>query len=352
MILNFINKIKKVLTLSEETKKDLMIALYSLPGIIIIYAVGLYFDSIIYTSIAAGGAVTAGYGANKKILKYPLAPMFIAVIGMSICAWIGSLTGHFFPLYILGSMMFASLCALVALIDQNAWWIVIQWAIAFFVAGYYAGDMHAATQRAFFILIGGLFQCLCIIFLLRKLSFHRNIMKPKNILRILKNIHQNIDKKIRFSAAAVYAFLTVFLCFVFIYLFKVEYYYWATMTAVLILKPDFVNTFQRVKNRLIGTFAGIMIATGLVLIDSSKYVMAAEIIISLYLCYAMANQSYAILTTFITISAVLMFAINGTPEKLVAVNRILATAIGGISALLVMTLSLFYMKISGIINKS
>lgn len=341
---NIINKF----SLKEETKKDLLIALYSLPGILIIYIVGFMCNNIIYASIAASGAVTAGYGANKKILRYPFAPMIIAVIGMSLCAGLGSISGNYYIIYVIGSMFFACLCSLVGLIDQNAWWILLQWAIAYFVAGYYAGNLYSAVHRCCLIMVGGLFQCACIIFLLRKFSFHRNIIQPKNMAKILKNIYEDIDKKIRFHAAAVYAALTIFICFIFIYFFKIQYYYWATMTALVILKPDFMDTFKRAKNRLLGTFIGIVIATGLVLLNSSKYVMTAEIIVSLYLCYVFSNQTYAILTTFITISAVLMFSFTGKPELEIAFDRIIATAIGGFSAIIIMAIRSFYFKLSKI----
>lgn len=328
----------------KDYKKDLIIALYSLPGILIIYSFGFIFNNIIVASIAAGGAVTAGYGANKKILKYPFAPMIIAVLGMSICAALGSLIGHFYFWYIVCSVLLACLATCVGTIDQNAWWIVLQWSIAFFVGGYYVGDIYAALHRGVLILAGGLFQSICIIFLIEKSSFERNISNPEELLIIFKNIYEDIDKKIRFHMTIIYTALTILVCFFFITVFDIKYYYWAVMTALVILKPDFIDTLKKASIRLMGTLVGIVIATFLIWWFPSRYIMALEILISLYVCYVFANHRYAILSTFLTITTVLMFAINGSSGNEIAVDRLFATSIGGVSAILIMSLSLLHIR--------
>src|SRR5437868_11707188 len=39
--------------------------------------------------------------------------------------------------------------------------------------------------------------------------------------------------------------------------------YWIPMTVAIVLKPDFSSTFSRGVLRLMGTFAGLLLATGL-----------------------------------------------------------------------------------------
>lgn len=323
---------------SAQTRKDFILAFYCLPGIVLIYVFGLLFFDVIHTSIAAGGAVAAGYGANKKLVHFPFAPMLIAVIGMGLMTYLGSWLGHYFVAVVCIGMALASLCALVALVDSNAWWIILQWAISFFLASYYAHDSYVALTRTALVLLGGLFQTGTVMFLLRKTALRRNIIHPRNIRIIIHSIHKNIDKKIRFDAAAVYAAMAMFICFVFISVFRIDYHYWASMTVLLILKPDFKNTLSRAQNRLLGTFFGILLATGITLTTTSPIILGAAILISLYFCYALCNQPYAILTTFITVSTVLMFSIEGSSEWKIAMDRIIATSVGGISALMVMTL--------------
>jgi ABC-type multidrug transport system fused ATPase/permease subunit len=328
----------------KDNKKDLILALYSLPGVLIIYIIGFIFNNAIFASIVAGGAVTAGYGANKKILKYPFAPMIIAVLGMSMCTALGSLLGQFYFWYMLVCILLACLATCVGTVDQNAWWIVLQWSIAFFVGGYYSGDLYAALHRGILILAGGLFQSVCIIFLIKKSSFERSIGNPGKMLIIFKNIYEDIDKKIHFHITIIYTALTILVCFFFITIFDIKYYYWAVMTALVILKPDFIDTLKKASLRLLGTFLGIIIADLLILWFPSKYIMVFEILASLYVCYVFANHRYAILSTFLTITTVLMFAINGSSGNEIAIDRFIATSVGGISAILIMSLSLLPIK--------
>lgn len=330
---------------SEQTRKDFIVAFYCLPGIILIYAIGTLFFDQVYTSIATGGAIAAGYGANKKLVHFPFAPMLIAVIGMGLMTYLGSWLGHYFIAVVCISMMLASLCALVALVDLNAWWIILQWSISFFLAGYYADDNYVALSRTVLVLFGGLLQTVCVMFLLRKTAVRRNIINLRNIRIIIHSIHKNIDKKIRFDAAGIYAALAMCICFVFISMFNIAYHYWASMTVLLILKPDLKNTLSRAQNRVLGTFLGIFLATTLTLLTLSPMIIGLIILVSLYLCYALCNQPYAILTTFITISTVLMFSINGTAEWTIAIDRIIATSVGGVSALISMTIRAFFLKI-------
>ena len=332
------------ISIKEKDKKDLTMALYCLPGILIIYSIGFIFKDLIYASIAVGGAVTAGYGANKKILKYPFAPMIISVIGMRVCAFLGSLIGHSYIGYMICCILLACLATCVGNINQTAWWIVLQWSIAFFVGGFYVGNVWSALQRGILILLGGLFQSVCIIFLIEKFSFQRNIIDPDNLLSIIKNIYENIDKKIRFHTTIIYAALAMIVCFLLIHIFNIKYYYWVIMTALVILKPDFIDTLKKASIRLLGTFIGFLIAYGLIRWNSSKYSMVIEIIISLYLCYVFANRKYAIFTIFLTISTVLMFSINGSSGEEIAMERLISTSIGGISAILIMSLSFLHLK--------
>ncbi|WP_392566115.1 FUSC family protein [Utexia brackfieldae] len=331
--------------LKESTKTDLIMALYCLPGIILIYIIGLNYLGLLPTSIAASGAVTVGYGANKKLVDLPFAPMFIAIIGMSITTFLGSVLGHYYLALVIVGMLMGALCSLVGLVDASAWWIIVQWAIGFFVAGYYADSFSVATQRASLILLGGLFQAVCIMLLLQKTNFERNTIKLHDIRCMMLRIHHDFDKKIRFNAASIYGALAILLCFGLTHIFYIPYNYWAAITVLVILKPDFKNTLLRTSQRLLGTFLGIVLATALSIATSSNVIIVIEIILSLYLCYALFNHAYAVLTTFMTLSVVLMFSISGVPETQLALDRILATLIGGISALVTMTLRSLYLRL-------
>lgn len=334
-----------------QTRKDFILAFYCLPGIALIYILGLLLWDVEHASIAAGGAVAAGYGANKKLVHFPFAPMFIAVIGMSVMTYLGSWLGQYFIVVVCVGMLLGALCALIALVDINAWWILLQWAISFFLAAYYAHDTYTAIIRTLLILLGGLTQTGIMMFLLRKTALRRNIIHPRNIRIIIHSIHKNIDKKVRFDAAGIYGALAMLICFAFISLSQIHYHYWASMTVILILKPDFKNTLSRAQNRLTGTFVGILLATGITLFNLSFSTLGLVTLGALYFCYALCNQQYAILTVFITVATVLMFSMEGTSSWYIAVDRIIATSVGGISALIVMIFRAMVLMVIQQMNK-
>lgn len=323
----------------ETMRKDFQFALYCLPGLAIVYAIGFWFGDMLYASVAAGGALTVGWGANKKLMDYPLAPMIIAGIGMSVSAFVGSLAGNFYPVYLALCLLWGSVCALVGVLDQNAWWVTLQWSIALFVAGYYPGDVLDASARAALVFGGGAVQFLCILFFLRKLKFHRNLLDVEQVLKVMLHIHNDIDKKLRFHKVGWQAVGAIILSLALVYLFQIPAGYWATMTAMLVIKPNWQNTFARARDRVLGTLLGIIIADVLALISVEPHLMVLEILFFAFWAYAFASRPYTILTTFITISAVLMFALSGQPEPQVALERIIATTIGGLSALGAMGLS-------------
>lgn len=132
----------------------------------------------------------------------------------------------------------------------------------FFLAAYYVDDQYIAIIHTLLLLISGLWKTGIMMFLLCKTALRRNLIHPRNICIIVHSIRKNLDKKIRFDTAGIYSALAMLICFAIIALTNIHYHYWATMTVILILKPDFKNTLMRAQNRLIGTFFGILLATG------------------------------------------------------------------------------------------
>jgi uncharacterized membrane protein YccC len=63
-------------------------------------------------------------------------------------------------------------------------------------------------------------------------------------------------------------------------------------------------------------------------------VLVGLIAATAWTCYAFLRVNYAILSLAITMYVVLLFAIAGLPEPLVALHRAVATLLGGVIALL------------------
>jgi len=111
--------------------------------------------------------------------------------------------------------------------------------------------------------------------------------------------------------------------------------YWLPMTIAIVLKPDFATTFSRGVLRLAGTFAGLVLATGVFHVlppGNVAQVVLIAVFMFLMRCFGPAN--YGILTTTITALVVLLIAMAGISPKEVIAARGLNTAAGGVVALI------------------
>jgi uncharacterized membrane protein YccC len=111
--------------------------------------------------------------------------------------------------------------------------------------------------------------------------------------------------------------------------------YWLPMTIAVVLKPDFTSTFSRGALRLLGTFAGLLLATGLYhalppsALDQSLLVG----VFTFFLRY-LGPANYGVFTVAISGLIVFLIAITGQPPADVVVSRGVNTAAGGLLALL------------------
>ena len=111
--------------------------------------------------------------------------------------------------------------------------------------------------------------------------------------------------------------------------------YWIPMTIAIVLKPDFSTTFSRGALRAAGTYAGLIVATGL--FHAMHPTAALQIVFLaaftfLARCFGPAN--YGILTAAVSGLVVLLIALTGVAPQQVIVARGLNTTIGGLLALI------------------
>jgi uncharacterized membrane protein YccC len=122
--------------------------------------------------------------------------------------------------------------------------------------------------------------------------------------------------------------------------------YWVPMTVLLILRPAARETAARALARLLGTLCGVGLLTLLMaLLRPSIPVLVGLIAATAWACYAFLRVNYAILSMAITMYVVLLFAIAGLPELLVALHRAVATLLGGLIALSAHLLGIWIMRL-------
>lgn len=118
-------------------------------------------------------------------------------------------------------------------------------------------------------------------------------------------------------------------------LLPLEKGYWVTLTAALVLRPDFTTTFSRGVARIVGTTIGVVIATAIVLaVPETPHVYLALAIAFAAAGYVLFPVNYALYSFTVTGYIVFLLALLGMPENSAVLNRFFATLAGGLLAML------------------
>src|SRR5882672_12076976 len=113
-------------------------------------------------------------------------------------------------------------------------------------------------------------------------------------------------------------------------MFESQRSYWIPMTTVLVLKPDFTTTFSRGILRIVGTMAGLLLATALFhFLPIHTATEIALIGLFTFLARWIGPANYGIFGVVISALIVLLISITGVAPKEVIAARGINTVIGG-----------------------
>jgi len=111
--------------------------------------------------------------------------------------------------------------------------------------------------------------------------------------------------------------------------------YWMPMTAVLVLKPEFHDTFSRGVARVAGTIGGAALAHAIVRTASPGHAaLTLLVLVFVWGCYALFRINYAIFTVCLTAYVVFVLMLSGVGEMVAATLRAEYTIGGGALAVL------------------
>ncbi len=108
---------------------------------------------------------------------------------------------------------------------------------------------------------------------------------------------------------------------------------WIALTVILVLRPDFTSTFTRGVGRVAGTVGGAILASLVAAFHPSDPAYAVLAILCAGFAFALFNVSYALFSVAMTGYIVYLLAFGGAPEHASALDRVVATVIGGLLAL-------------------
>lgn len=111
--------------------------------------------------------------------------------------------------------------------------------------------------------------------------------------------------------------------------------YWAPITSVMVMRPDFHQTYARAVGRFAGTLVGVALATGVVqLAHPDAYLSGGLAVASAALTYVLMRTGYAASQSFTAAYVVFLLGMGGEEWHQTVRDRVLLTLLGGALAML------------------
>ena len=114
---------------------------------------------------------------------------------------------------------------------------------------------------------------------------------------------------------------------------KIGHSYWVLLTIVVILKPAFSLTKKRNGDRLAGTFAGIVITLGILLLVNNNNILVAFLVVFMAGAYTFMRTNYFISVLLMTVYLLIFYhLLNPDDFRMLLKDRIVDTIIGSFIA--------------------
>ena len=299
------------------------------PALPVLLLVGLLTGHVAYGAVTAGAAFSVGFGAARDLRGRRWGAMLAAVAGTTAAAFIGCVAGQWEIVLLIVTCVAAAACAVLALYDEDLWWVSLQIVIALLVAGHYSGPVLTAATRAAAVFAGGAAQVLIVMALAR--------IAPKAANRLPPGAPKVQPERRLVISHALRAAICVGLALAVAWRLGLANSYWAPMTAMLILKPGLSDTHTRGIARFTGTVVGCVLAS-LYALAVAYYapLLLVGIGLTAFAAYALQKAHYAILTSAVTATVVLLLSLAQGGHALTnAEHRLIATLLGGVIALVI-----------------
>ncbi|MFG3347395.1 FUSC family protein [Streptomyces sp. NPDC048018] len=111
--------------------------------------------------------------------------------------------------------------------------------------------------------------------------------------------------------------------------------YWAPLASVMVMRPDFSQTYGRSVARFGGTLVGVALATGVVqAAHPGSYALAALAVLCAFGMYLLMRTGYAVAQVFVAAYVVFLLGMAGEGAAQTVRDRVLLTLLGGVLAML------------------
>jgi uncharacterized membrane protein YccC len=298
--------------------------------------------------IAAGGAMTVGFGSKESIDNSRLLPMIFASVGIAFSIFVGMVAGHQNFLLVVVAALWAFGYGMLTARPDGYGWVGQQCVVTLLVGSAFPFTAKLAVGRAALLLAGGVVQVVWSSAALRlfgQLREHltamaRYMREEETALRqAFADLAATVRRRRFADSTVAYSLRLMVTVGVSTEIYRLLHFssgYWIPMTALLVLKPGLADTASRAIARTLGTVAGAWLLTLLVTrIDPSPLMLAALTVVFAWLAYATLNVNYALFAVFLTGYIVFLLSLARIPGAEIALRRAICTAIGGAIALAV-----------------
>ncbi|HEY5833258.1 FUSC family protein, partial [Streptomyces sp.] len=111
--------------------------------------------------------------------------------------------------------------------------------------------------------------------------------------------------------------------------------YWAPLTSVMVMRPDFTQTYERGVGRFAGTLAGVAVASAVTQVaHPGTYASAALAVVSVGLMYLLLSSGYVVWQGCLAAYVVFLLGMGGTQVEHAVRDRVLLTLLGGALAMI------------------
>jgi hypothetical protein len=296
--------------------------------------------------IAAGGAMTIGFGAKQDIDNSRLLPMILAALGIAFSIFVGMVAGHRDLFIVLVAASWGFGYGMLSARPAGYGWVAQQCLITLLVGSAFPFSVKQAGVRGALLLAGGALQVVISsvgLHLLRQLgtdlkSLGRYAREEGTALRDTFADTASMVRGGYFADSPVpYALRMMVTLGVSTEIYRRLHFssgYWIPMTALLVLKPGITDTASRAIARTVGTIAGAWGISVLVQhLAPTPLVLALLVTLFAWLAYATLNVNYALYAVFLTGYIVFLLSLAELPGRQVAERRAICTLLGGVIAL-------------------
>ena len=329
-------------------------ALRRVPAIVLLLAAGVCLKQPAAAVLAAGTALSVGFGASRQFLGSRLLAMVMTTLSMSVAAFAGTIIGNVYFGTLLATAISGYVFASLTFVGEDLGWIAMQGVIALLIGTSFASTVQDGLIRSGFIFIGGVVQIL-FISLIWRLEGIGQFGGESDAAKVCAERGPALNQmgKMFLSATAFswVAFrygmrvaVTLVLAVEIDHLLRLQNGYWLPMTTLIVLKPDFYQTYTGGVRRVVGTLGGVVFASIIALVLRPHDAILISLAGSLaFITYASQKANAVLFSAALTSFVVFMIAVTGLPETSVTWHRLINTALGCVLAFASYSLGFFFL---------